>query len=479
MPEAPLIALAFERSSAKPLFQQVYEVRRQRIVDGHLAVGGRLPATRRFAEELGVSRATIVTAYEQLVAEGYVDGRIGSGYYVSPLGEVELTSGNDTAAKKETEVAPSTAPTAPLPFQPGQPDMRLFPYRRWAQCVSRIARSAPRAMIAADHPFGDGRLRHAIAGHLAEWRGVRVGPQRILITAGSGDALEICIRTLVGSGGRIALEDPGYGPLRNFAGSLGVIPEWLDRGPNGVELPADGPAGRASKLAILTPSHQFPLGGAIPANRRMEFLRWAERADGWIIEDDYDSEFRYAGRPIPALASFDQSDRTIYVGSFSKIFSSGLRLGFLAAPAALIPQFMRTLAAFGTKASIAPQRALAAFMEDGEFYRHIRRVRRTYGDRRRTLLERVQADLGHLVRFEDHQAGMHVVLQLPAGYDDVAISDAAARQGIVAPALSTYYSGAPLSRGLVLGFCAFTADETERGIGVLRESIEALAPEPR
>jgi len=475
IPEAPLIALTLERSSTKPLFEQVYETLRQRIIEGRIRVGTRLPASRRFAEELGISRTTIVTAYEQLVAEGYAEGRGGSGFYVNTIGDLELAPSKNTPAL-EDDYRAGQAHTARVHVQPGQPDMRLFPYKRWAQCVARVARSAPEAVIVTDDIFGDMRLRQAIARHLAEWRGVQVAPRQIVMTAGSGDALEICIRTLIERGQGIALENPGYPPLRNFASSLGVIPHWLDVGPDGAELPDARKTQDPPKLAVLTPSHQFPLGGAMPANRRMEFLRWARNTDSWIVEDDYDSEFRYAGRPIPALASFDRSDRTIYVGSFAKIFSSGLRLGFLVAPVPLIPKILRTLTEFGTKASIAPQRALALFMEEGELYRHIRRVRRVYGERRRILLELMRTELAHLAVFEDHQAGMQIVARLPNGFDDVSISEAVSHRGVLAPSLSKFYAGAHVSSGLILGFCAFTAAEMTQRIAVVRECIEQYRP---
>ncbi|MEX3010092.1 PLP-dependent aminotransferase family protein [Hoeflea sp. TYP-13] len=447
-----------------PVFQQVYEGLRERIASGVFENGGRLPPTRALAVELGVSRSTIVTAYEQLVAEGYVEGRQGSGYSVCHMGEVEF------AAKQEVPAKQISAPrrSRPKPFSPGVPDMRHFPYRQWARCVARVARNEPEALVIPDDLFGDLRLRQAICEHIFQWRGVRATAEQVLITAGSGDALEICIRALAEPGDRIGLEDPGYPQIRHFVSSLGMKPLWLEVGADGAELPpASG--GKKPCLVVLTPTQQYPLGGAMTPGRRLEFLSWAERANGWLIEDDYDSEFRYAGRPIPALASFDRNERTIYTGSFSKIFSNNLRLGYLVIPDALTQRFAETLRRFGGKASVLPQRALATFFEDGEFYRHLRRVRRVYAERRRALIDLLKSELGAGAKIEDPQAGMQFVLCLPDRCDDAALSRAAGAIGLSVSALSTYYAGSNPRKGLVLGFCGFTPEE-------LRDGILALAP---
>ncbi len=468
MSDTTAIALSLEHSSSTPVFVQIYRALRQRISSGTIESGSRLPPSRSFAVDLGVSRTTVVAAYEQLAAEGYVESRRGSGFYVCPMGQVELST-SDTVNRKPM----STHWTETRSLQhPGEPDMRLFPYRQWARCVARTARLAPEALITSEDAFGDRALREAIARYLVEWRGLHASPRQILITAGSGDALELCIRTLAHPGVYIGLEDPGYLPLRHCVSQNGMMPLWLRVQPDGVAVPQSSQIHTAPKLIFLTPSYQFPLGGVMSLSRRMEFLNWAVKIGAWIIEDDYDSEFRYAGRPIPALAGFDRSGRTIYVGSFAKIFSNGLRLGFLVAPDDLIAQFSHTLARFGTKASIAPQRALAAFMDSGDFYRHIRRVRRVYAERRRVLLDLLDTELGHLVSFSDHQAGMQIALRLPSDCDDQALAQAAALDGVGVVALSTHYAQAQTESGLLLGFCAFTAEEIKRNVEIIRERIE-------
>lgn len=460
------LGFSIDRGSRKPVFAQLYEALRQRIEGGTVEVGDALPPSRVLAEELGLSRSTVVNAYDQLIAEGYAEGRRGSGLFVSTIGDIESLP-KPLVQQQKTSSAPAAVESL-NPFQPGRPDMRLFPYRGWAQTVARIARTDPQALIDAPHAFGDSRLRAAIVRHLAEWRGVETTIDQVMITAGSGDALEICIRTLASKGDRVGLENPGYLPLRQFVQSLGMIPEWMSAVPNGVRLPTTS---NPPKLAVLTPSHQFPLGGAMSPSHRKAFTAWAEETKGWIVEDDYDSEFRYAGRPIPALAGFDRSGRTIYVGSFSKIFSGGLRLGFLVVPRDLTHCFTETLEEYGTKASIAAQRPLAVFMEEGSFYRHLRRVRRIYAERRQCLLEGLRAGLGPDLEIADHQAGMQILVPMAEGVDDGKITARLAAKDIVVHPLSELYSGSQKKHGLVIGFCAYTPTEINQCLPTLIEVL--------
>lgn len=458
----PINSLLNETSA--PLFQQVYGRFRDRIIAGEIAPGDRLPASRALAERLGVSRATVVAAYDQLSAEGFVEGKQGSGLYVCAIGEVE----RPVRASQPRVGTLAHSPPPILPFEPGRPDMRLFPYRQWARAMGRAARNSPEALVTSGHRFGDPVLRQALANHLAEWRGINARPDQILITAGSGDALEICIRALGMVGDGVALEDPGYLPIRRFVESLGLHPVWMPVGQDGAKLP-DAPA----RIAMLTPSCQFPLGGAMPTAQRIAFLNWADANQSWIIEDDYDSEYRYAGRPIPALASLDRAGRSLYIGSFSKVFSDALRLGYLVIPDPLIDCFSETLRRFGVKASIAAQRALGAFIDDGEFYRHIRRTRRIYGERRAVFLSLIAEKIGGDAAFTDHQAGMQIALQFPKITDDIALADMAVAAGVRCMPLSGFSAMGSGPKGLLLGFCAFSAEEQAAALDVLAEVIAA------
>ena len=467
MKHTPWLAFSIDRTSATPVFEQICEAIRSKAISGELSEGIKLPPTRVFSTELGVSRSTIVTAYEQLTAEGYLRGIKGSGYTVCAMGEVEFKERRLTAGSLTVDEA---APT-PRPFHAGLPDMRLFPHRQWAKAVSRVCRSNPEAMLIGGTSFGNFELRKAIADHVSEWRGIEASPGQIIVTAGAADALEICTRTLATLGDRIGLEDPGYLPLRNLAKAQGLKPVFMRVDENGATLP---PKTKDLRLVVLTPSHQYPLGGAMAPNRRLEFIHWAESINGWIIEDDYDSEFRYAGRPIPAMAGFDQLRRTIYVGSFSKIFSNTLRLGYLIVPEATVEQFRATMDEFGLRASYMPQQALAEFMNNDEFYRHLRRVRRIYGERRKFLLERLSQDFTQYGSFTDHQAGMQIVFNLHPDWDDKDISALADNQDIAAQPLSRFCTMQSGYNGLVLGYCGFNQDELAAALVKLKIILDGF-----
>lgn len=470
MPNLASLAFTLQRDSSEPLFVQLCDQIRQRISNGSLAQTTQLPASRGLAADLGISRSTVVTAYEQLVAEGYIEGRTGSGYYVRGMAETDLPRARQdkpVSRDRETEPPASTAPT-----HPGYPDNRLFPYRQWARSLARSARLTPSALIVSKSPFGDQSLRESIARYLADWRGLDILPDQVMITAGSIDALETCIRTLAAPTDVIGLENPGYRPLRNIVDNQGMRIEWLPVGEDGAEIPLSSKRAPQPRMVVLTPSQQFPLGGAMPVSRRLEYLQWADSGNAWIIEDDYDSEFRYAGRPIPALASLDSTGRSIYVGTLSKVFSVSLRLGYLIMPPALIDSFGESLARFGVKAALPCQPALANFIDSGDFYRHIRRVRRIYADRRRLLLELIQQKLSDHVRFQDHQAGMQVTLVLAAGFDDREISARARARGVLVSPLSSYYGYGTAQNGLLIGFCPYDEDEIRHNVTVLSEILQ-------
>lgn len=471
MSDIPLLALNIRPESAQPLFVQLYEALRERIVSAQLKPAQRLPASRKLAQELGVSRSTVINAYEQLVAEGFAAARTGSGVYVSEIGEVERVNSRNKAASNASPV--SIKSHRLQPFHPGNPDPRLFPHRQWGKCIAQVARTQPESLVRTHDPFGDPVLRQEICRYLAEWRGLTADPSRVLMTAGASEALEHCIRTLTRHDDRIFLEDPCYPPLRSFVENLRIPVSVMAMDSQGALPPELTKHTNVQNLLILTPSSQFPLGGAMPQARRNAFIAWAKQADGWIIEDDYDSEFRYSGRPIPSLAGLDANQRTLYIGSFSKIFSSGLHMGFVVIPVALIPLFVKTIKKFGSKASIMPQRPLALFMRNGEYYRHIRRVRRLYAERRQVFISLLQTHLGDLATFDDHKAGMHIAVKLPTSLKDTEVSAKLAQQGITCHALSSYYATISSQNGLLMGFCSFTESEMEQAMMKLKQVINS------
>jgi len=466
------IVYALDRNSRTPIYIQLINEIRLRIGSGEFGSELRLPPSRSLATELGISRSTVNSAYDQLVAEGYIEGRQGSGFYTCPVGQIEIKK--IQADKKNPPQAVDRPHQSRHQRHPSSPDMRLFPYRKWAQCISRVARIAPETLVSVEDSFGDIELRRSITQFLYDWRGLQTSPNQILITAGSIDALEICVRTLAKSGDSVGLENPGYQPLRNIVLNLGMKPLWLTMGEREVEVPELSPSLSSPALTILTPSHHFPLGGAMSPLRRREFLKWARQTGSWIIEDDYDSEFRYSGSPIQALAGFDMTNRTIYVGTFSKIFSSGLRLGFLVSPPELIHRFSTTIAKYGVKAASTSQRALSTFMNNGEFYRHIRRMRRIYGERRKLLLNCIQENLSdNIVSVNDHAAGMQLLVALPDHYDDQKIAEAARSKGVILSSLSSHYARGKPQKGLILGFCGFDESTIKSNVSVLNTILRA------
>ncbi|MEX5576851.1 PLP-dependent aminotransferase family protein [Pseudophaeobacter sp. A-200-2] len=470
MQQVPGPTFSIDRSLSVPVFEQICTALRTRIGAGEIPEASQLPATRSFAVELGVSRSTVVAAYEQLEAEGYIAGKRGSGFTVCAMGQVELQPVHPAPPEHAKET-----PRALLPFNSGEPDMRLFPHRQWARCVSRICRVAPETMLDGGAVRGNAALRRSIAAYVAEWRGIEAGAEQIIITAGATDALELCLRTLAPRGSAIGIEDPGYPSLNRIVQSQGLRSHYLRVDALGACVPEKD---ADLKAVVLTPSHQHPLGGAMAPGRRLEFLNWAKRTGAWIIEDDYDSEFRYAGRPIPAMAGFDGLNRTIYLGSFSKTFSNALRIGYVVAPETLIAPLHDSLLRFGTRASGMPQQALAEFIDSGEFYRHLRRVRRIYGERRKHLLARLQQEFSAYGSAPDHGAGMQLVFYLNDAWQDQEICKRARDAGLGLRPLSGFAAEVIGLNGLVLGCCHMEIPEIDAALTRLAQVFDGEA-EPK
>lgn len=472
MNDITALSLGIDPADPTPKTDQIIRALRERIGSGAIRAGGRLPSSRSLAADLGVARGTVTAAYDQLVAEGFVEARRGAGLFVCP--EVAALPG--VAADPARAPAPTPPgdgrPPLPEPLRPGVPDMRLFPYSEWGRVLARVARAEPHALTDPVPAFGDPVLRQAIARHLREWRGLDADPSRIVVTAGAGEALEIALSVLCPRPSRIGLETPGYRHLRGWVTRAGHTPHWLPVDDQGATLPF-GPGVERLRAVILTPSHQFPLGGTMPTARRRAYLGWADAADALILEDDYDSEFRYAGRPIPALASLDAQDRTAYVGSFAKVLFTGLHLGYLVVPQRHVAAVETALAWEGTRASTLAQRPLGRFIQDGGFHRHIRRVRRIYARRRQALVGALRDRLPADARFDDHPAGMQLAVHLPPGIDDGTLCRRLAERGVLTRPLSPHHGPAhPGPPGLLLGFCGFDEDQIAQAVPPLIEEID-------
>lgn len=442
-----------DRSRKEPIFEQICEASRALVHTGTLEAGSVMPPTRALAEELGVSRSTVVTAYEQLEAEGYIEGHKGAGFIVCSIGNIEITDVMISDSGFDDE--PIQALRA---LTPGHPDMTLFPYRQFGKAVSRVCRLNPESMLIGADRFGNLSLRNSIVKHVMEWRGVEVSPQQVIVTSGATEALNLCIRTFTGAGHTIGIENPGYKPILKFIKSLGIEPTFLSIDKNGATLPK---AKSNPTLVVLTPSHQYPLGGSMSLQRRMEFIKWANINNSWLIEDDYDSEFRYSGRPTPAMTAIDQSNRTLYIGSFSKIFSDSLRLGYLIVPISLVEPIRKTMDKFGLKAGLMPQQAISDFMNSGNYYRHLRRIRKIYNERRVFLVNKLQEDFSNFGYVQDHPAGMQLVFHLNQDIKDVDISRKMRIAGVELEALSESDMTGKSYNGFILGFCNYTISDIQ------------------
>ncbi len=458
--DAAIAAIALDRTVSAPLHVQLTSQLRDMILTGRIAPGGRLPGSRAFAGDLGISRITVTTSMDQLVAEGFAEGRHGRGLFVVP--HLPDTSLKIAGFDEPFEIHPiETGQPAPVPFQPAAHDARLFPHDEWARLLEQswrnpLKRAAP-VLDTSGHPA----LREAIAHHLHEWRGLRCQPAQVFITAGGGDATQLIVRAIGLTGQQVVLEDPGY-PL--FAGEL--VHQGVDVIPVAVDEDGLNPAAMPhARLAITTPSRHYPTGVTMPLARRLDLLAWSDTHQALILEDDFDSEYRYRGTPLPTLMGLASNDRVLYMGSFSKVFTPQLRLGYLVVPDPLVASFEHVLNERGPLASAVAQPALAQFMASGRFATHIRRMRRVYGIRQQALVESVGRHLDGLLTVQPEAGGMHLTARLCAGLaqrmSDVQISHKARETGLMLPALSRYCAGPAKHQGLLMGYSGFDHAELD------------------
>lgn len=470
------MALSLDRGSRVALHTQLGTQLRNMMLTARIAREARLPSTRALAAELGVSRATVVLAYEQLASEGYIEGRHGSGIFVSSaLPEQALQVASKHGASRRTAPSTIAAPIPARPFQLGAADPNLFPNREWGRLMHRGWRTPRPELLLSRDPTGWPALRAAIAEHLGEWRGISCRPEQIVITAGAADAMDLIARAAFAPGSSIYTEEPGFPTLRYALRNAGLEPLPVVADGEGFDLELALRRG-AARGAILTPSRQFPLGVTLPLARRIALLDWAETADSYVVEDDFDSEYRFEGAPLPALMSLDRNERVIYVGSFSKVLAPTLRLGFVVVPNRLLGALRLHLQRRGALASLFLQPMLAEFMHNGDFARHIRRTRRVYAKRMHALLAQANR-LDDLLVLNPASAGMHLLADLaPKLALRMTDREAAARAdaaGVTAVALADFYAGKPRRQALLLGFAAFSEQAGALAIERLAAALRA------
>jgi GntR family transcriptional regulator / MocR family aminotransferase len=468
---ASIPEFGIDRMSDIPLAVQLAEQIRQAVLTGRLKPESRLPSTRAFAEELGVSRATALAAYDQLIAEGYLEGRHGSGTRIAAqLPEVTLKTG-PMGTFSRTKTAARTV-REPQPFQQGVFDSDHFPHAEWGKLLGRFWRNPDASLLNGHDPFGYLPLRMALARHLHEWRGMAVDPAQILITGGSTDAFSLLREAMFAPGDKIWMEEPGYSPARNILGGQGIDVVSVPVDGNGLDVTAGRQAALHARAAFVTPARHHPTGVTMPLARRLDLIAWARESDAFIIEDDYDSEHRYIGQPLPALMSLDR-DRILYIGSFSKVFSPVLRLGFLIVPPQLTDKFNTLRQQLLPPPSLLAQPALAQFIDTGAFAQHIRKMRRLYASRRNRLIAALSPGESSLFRIEAPPAGLTLLLALSDNQNDVALAEKLAESGINVQPLSPLYRFFQPRQGLILGFSGFDEAHLEKSATALIKILES------
>lgn len=491
-PDLPLPGIRLDRSLPVPLHRQLYEQLGRAIRSGQLKPGTRLPSTRAFARTLGVSRITTLEAYHDLQIEGYLEAKVGAGTQVAQTlpdvfqagqteaGAPEGTAGviqQNTAGHKLSKLSERgkrfTSQASPAwfaragdlrPFRFGIPALDAFPQKAWARAVTRAVRAVSGQLLDYQDSAGFRPLREEIAAYLAVARGVRCTADQVMIVAGAQAGLSLIASLLLDAGDSVWMEDPGYLLARRAFQAAGatLIPVPVDR--EGLIVSEGKSRFPGARLAYVTPTHQFPLGFTMSYARRRKLLQWAGQEGAWIIEDDYDSEYQYTGRPIPALLGLDDTGQVIYLGTFSKVLFPALRLGYVVVPPALVEAFSAAQRVISFHPPVLEQAALAAFMAEGEFIRHIRRMRGLYEERRDCLLVNAGQYLpGHL-QFDPRQSGLHLVGRLPESTDESELVRLAGQQGVTVYPLSGFWIEPPACRGLILGFAAFREKEIRAGL---------------
>lgn len=485
------LAITLDPGDTRPLHEQIRVGINDAILAGRLKPGARVPSSRALAEHLAISRNTVAEAFEQLVAEGSLESRAGSGHYVShALAHAEIegragragsenrsrvrwsAQGDAFSRLRPNYLLPSTQVR---PFRLAAPALDQFPSTIWRRIQNRLFRSikddSVRKLLWEGEPAGLKALRVHIADYIAAARGVHCDPDQIVIVAGAQQALYLASMLLLDAGDEVWVEDPGY--LSAYAAFQGararIIPVPVDD--NGLRVGYGERVAPGARLAYVTPSKQFPMGSTMSLSRRLQLLDWAQRADAWILEDDYDSEYRYEGRPIMAMQGLDNADRVLYVGTFSKALFPALRLGYVVLPKKMVRTFVAAKAVVDRHCPVIEQAVLAQFIEEGHLTSHVRRMRKLYRERQDALIASCNRHLGRFLTVEKTGAGLQLLAWLREGLDEEAVSRAAARVSIDVVPLSRFTLSHQYPPALVLGFAAYRPEEIDNAAARLAQAI--------
>jgi GntR family transcriptional regulator/MocR family aminotransferase len=481
------------------LYDQIYRALRGQILKGRVRAGSRVPATRELALELGVSRNVAIMAYRQLLDEGYLTSRMGAGTFVAR----ELPRHLTTAAAVRRPAAPPPPAAVhlsayarrvreasggvqftweprrdvlPYDFRYGRPSFTDFPHETWCRLIARRARRVTIRDLDYGPPEGMPALREAIADYAGRARAIGCTPEQIIVVNGSQQALDLAARVLVDPGDVVLMEEPHYRGARNVMRAAGAKIETIAVDEHGLRTEALEARRARIRLAIVTPSHQFPTGAVMPLARRLTLLSWATRSGACVFEDDYDSEYRYSGRPIEALAALDDSGRVLYAATFSKVMFPSIRLGYIIAPERLLEPLRSAKALMDTGGSSLAQAALVDFIHEGHFERHLHRMRTRNAGRRAAMLEAIERNLGDRVQVSGVNAGLHLMLwlrEMPASKTRE-LEMRAARAGVGVYSVAPFYLNPPNRAGLLLGYASMREKEIAEGIRRLAIVVNAL-----
>jgi GntR family transcriptional regulator/MocR family aminotransferase len=495
------------------LSRQLYQALRTRVLDGRLASGTRLPASRDLAAALAISRNSVVRAYDQLYAEGFIEGRVGDGTYVAQLPQATLPAKklstkvstgfstglptalstnwldlpvdpsskvihNDPLARVKNNHLPSPPSGPPRAFRVGVPAFDLFPFEVWAKLNAAFWRKPDLQQLCYGDPAGDARLRGMIAAYLRSSRGMQCTAEQIVITSGAQQGISLCAQLLVEPGDGVAIENPGYRAAGHAFAVAGARLHGVAVDSEGIDC---GELAQLSdcRLTYVTPSHQYPTGVVMSLARRLELLAWAERTQGWIVEDDYDGEYRYSGAPLAPLAALDRQGRVLYVGTFGKVAFPALRLGYLVLPMGLVQAFAQRRAVDVRHSEVSTQAVMAEFMAAGHFQRHIRRMRRAALSRRNALLSGWPAEIPGVGPLPTVAAGLHMTVPVDSVARERELIELAQSVDVEINGLSSYWlpdSATPMDQraGLVLGFAAVPEKAIESALERLRRVWKVL-----
>ena len=473
------------RKAGQEMWRWLYTELRSAIIDGRLKSGARLPSTRNLAAQYGLARGTVVAAFQQLQTEGFVSSEVSAGTFVVPAPGWEMTSptkqrpsrsrqviSRATIAKRAQSLLKTTfflpaSHSIGKAFRGYEPAIDLFPVELWARIAARVYRKAPRSLYGQGDAGGYPPLRRAIAEYVGHSCGVRCSAEQIIVTSGAQQALDLLARVLLDPGDEVWMEDPGYPGASQAFQSAGasVIPIPVDG--EGIDVAGAIKSSPAARVVYVTPANQFPLGTVMSAERRVELLSWTARAGAWIIEDEYDAEYRYSGKPIASLHSLDRSGSVIYVGTFTKMLFNALRIGFIVVPERLVEAFRIARSFIDRHAPTLDQAILTEFINEGHFGHHVRKMRQVYSDRSQLLTEEANRRLSGLLDVEHAQSGMRTVAWIKTGVPEMVLTRRAERLGLEVAPISSYVSKYEQKPALMLGFAGCNENEIKRGVSVL------------